>query len=565
MNETVKPPTGNDEPPEVIVEKSGAFSLIWLIPLVALLVGLWLAYKTLSAEGPTVTITFKTAGGLEAGKTKVKYKDVEVGLVKTVNLSEDLSKVIVTAQLEKAVESHLGEGTQFWIVEPHIGLGGVSGLDTLLAGHYIGVEFAEGKRARNFIGKEHPPKITADTPGKHFQLLAENAGSLTDGTPIYFRDIKVGRVVDVNLAENKGGVLVDVFIDAPFDQLIHDKTHFWQTSGIDLSMSADGVKLKVASLLSLIGGGITFDTPNLNDPNAKPSEAGRQFDLFKDFASIAEGTHANKQAFVLYFDDSVRGLTVGAPVEMRGIRVGTVTDVWFNFDVATNKIRIPVYIEIDPDRLMSSDQVTRYLETYKTALAEGRRPVLEKLVEKGLRGRLKSGSLLTGQLYVDMDFYPDSPPQTLDYVDKDFPRIPTLPSVAEEFQRDAKEILAKLKKIPFDKIGEELLGTTQGANRLVNSPDLKDSLHSLNAALKDVHQLTQTADKEIVKLAANLEKSLGAATKVLEQLEPGAPMAVDVGNAMEELSSAARSIRALTDYLDRHPEALLYGKGGAKK
>jgi len=565
MNETVKPPEDNDEASAVIVEKPGGISLVWLIPLVALGLGLWLAYKTLSEEGPTVTITFLDAGGLEAGKTKVKYKDVEVGVVKTVNLSEDLSKVIVTAQLQKTVESHLGEGTKFWIVEPSIGLGGVSGLDTLLAGHYIGVEFGEGKRTRNFTGLDHAPKIKADTPGKRFQLLAESAGSLTEGTPIYFRDIKVGRVVEVVLAKDKGSVQVEIFIDAPFDRMVHDQTHFWQTSAIDLSMGAEGVKFKVGSLLSLLGGGITFETPHLNDPEAKSSEAGKQFLLYKDFGSIAEGTHAYKQAFVMYFDDSVRGLTVGAPVEIKGIRVGTVTDVWFNLDPVTHKISIPVYIEIDPDRLMPPDLVNKYLEQYKAALAEGRRPIIEKLIEQGLRGRLKSGNLITGQLYVDLDFYPDSPPASLGYENKNFPRIPTLPSVAEEFQKDAREIMAKLKKLPLDKIGEELLGTAQGANRLVNSPDLKDSLRSLNTALQDVHQLSQTTDKEIAKLSAKLEKSLGSAAKVLEQLEPGAPMSVDVGNAMEELSSAARSIRSLTDYLERHPEALLYGKGGAKK
>jgi paraquat-inducible protein B len=568
MTEHAKPPA--DDTADLLVEKSGGLSLVWLIPVVALLIGAWLAYKTFSEKGPEVTIVFKEASGLEAGKTKVKYKDVEVGLVDTVQLSEDLSHVIVTAKMEKTVEAHLQEDTKFWVVEPQLGLGGVSGLDTLIAGHYIGVEFGagEGKHARKFAGLEHAPKVSADTPGRHFMLLADNAGSMSEGTPIYFRDIKVGRVVEVHLAKDSGSVLVDVFVNAPFDHLIHDKTHFWQTSAIDLSMSAEGVKLKVGSLLSLLGGGITFDTPSLNDPNSKPSEAGREFHLFKDFASIAEGLHANKQFFVMYFDDSVRGLNVGAPVEIRGIRIGTVTDVWFGLDPVTNKISIPVYIEIDPDRILPPEQIARLLETRKAEAAEGRagrRPVFEKLVEKGLRARLKSGSLVTGQLYVDLDFYPDEPPQTLSYQDKNFPRIPTLPSVVEELQKDLKEIIAKLKKLPLDKIGEEILGTTQGANRLVNSPDLKETLHSMNVALKDVHQLSQTTDRELVKITSGLEKSLAAATKTLEQLEPGAPIVVDINHTLEELAASARSIRTLTDYLERHPEALLSGKGGAKK
>ena len=574
MTEHTQPPKQGNNPAgdtaELLVEKTGGFSLVWLIPLVALLIGAWLAYKTISEAGPTVTIVFKEASGLEAGKTKVKYKDVQVGTVDSVQLSEDLRHVVVTAKMEKTVEGHLQEDTKFWVVEPQLGLGGVSGLDTLIAGHYIGVEFGDGKgkRAQQFTGLEHAPKISADTPGRRFTLLADNAGSLTEGTPIYFRDIKVGHVVEVHLAKDSGSVQMDVFVNAPFDRLIHDKTHFWQTSAIDLSMSAEGVKLKVGSLLSLIGGGITFDTPSLNDAGAKPSDEGRAFHLFKDFASISEGLHANKQAFVMYFDDSVRGLNIGAPVEIRGIRIGTVTDVWFGFDLGSNKIRIPVYIEIDPDRIFSPDQIARLLEIQKTAGTDGqsgRRPVFEKLVAQGLRARLKSGNLVTGQLYVDLDFYPDAAPQSLDYADKNFPRIPTLPSVVEEFQKDLKEILAKLKKLPLDKIGEELLGTTQGANRLVNSLDLKETVKSLNAALNDVHQLTQTADRELVKLTTGLEKSLAAATKTLEQLEPGSPMVVDVNHTLEELAASARSIRTLTDYLERHPEALLHGKAGVKK
>jgi paraquat-inducible protein B len=369
----------------------------------------------------------------------------------------------------------------------------------------------------------------------------------------------------VNLSPDKSKVLVDIFINAPFDRLVHDKSHFWQTSGIDLSMGSDGVKLRVGSLLSLLGGGISFDTPDLYDPSTQPSAAGRGFNLFKDYAAIAEGSHANKQFFVMYFEDSVRGLNVGASVEIKGIRVGTVTGIWFNLDANTHKVTIPVHIEIDPDRLMPQEQIDLFEQIHKAERAEGRRPVMEKLVAQGLRARLKSGSLITGQLYVDLDFYPNEAVAELSYEDKRFPRIPTLPSVTEELQKDAMEIMAKLKRLPLDKIGEELLGTAQGANRLVNSPDLKEAIASLNTALKSVHQLSQTADHEVGKMAAGLDKSLASVVKILGQLEPGAPMAVDVGRALEELAASARSIRELTDYLDRHPEALLQGKAGAKK
>jgi len=437
-------------------------------------------------------------------------------------------------------------------------------LDTLIAGHYIQVEFSDGKPRREFIGLEHAPKISADTPGKRFTLMADRAGSLSEGTRLYFRDIQVGSIVGVRLADDRSDVLVDVFVDAPYDQLIHESSRFWQTSGIDISMGAQGIDVKVGSLLSLLGGGITFDTPNLNDPNNPPSKPGAKFWLHKDYANIAEGYYVHKIELMMNFEDSVRGLSVGAPVEVRGIQVGKVTGVKFNFDIQTKKLKIPVYIEIDLDRIMPQSEIKKMETSFSQELAAHHHPGIEALVAQGLRARLKTGNLLTGQLFVDLDFYHDDVGKKVIYAGE-LPELPTLPSVAEAFKNDISEILAKLKRLPLDKIGDELLGTVQGSNKLMNSEDVKDAIRSLNTTLKDVHQLAQTTDKEIVKLTASLDKSLTTAVKVLEQIDPGSPIIVDVGKALEELAASARSIRTLTDYLERHPEALLYGKGGAKK
>jgi paraquat-inducible protein B len=567
--EDESPPPDHGLPPpaelsEVLIEKARGLPLVWLIPLVALAIGIWLAYKTLSAEGPTITISFKEAPGLEAGKSKIKYKDVEVGTIETVVLSEDLTGVVVTAKMEKHVASHLGANTMFWVVKPQLGLSGVSGLDTLMAGNYIGVEFGQGKTALKFTGLDQPPRISADTPGRAFVLLADSAGPLKYGTPIYFRDIQVGQVVDVQLADDRQSVRTEIFIEAPYDRLVHDNSHFWELSAVDLSLGAQGIHMKVGSIMTLLGGGITFDTPNLSDPQAHPSDAGTRFRLHKDFADIAEGSYTIRQPFLLYFDDSVRGLNVGAPMEVKGIRIGTVTDIRLEIDFQTQKIRIPVIVELDPERLVpygAEEEVKRYLQAHQAELAAGRRPGMEKMVERGLRARLKTGSLLTGQLYVDVDFYPNSPPRKLVYGGR-YPELPTLPSVAGELEKDVTEIVANLKKLPLDRIGQELLGTVQGTNQLANSTDVKAAVRSLDLALKDVHQLAQNTDKQIVKLGSTVEKSLAGAVKVLEQVEPGAPMAADLSDALEELAASARSIRALTDYLERHPESLLHGKGG---
>ncbi|SMF93555.1 paraquat-inducible protein B [Methylomagnum ishizawai] len=562
QNHNESSPPSTDTSPEALVEESRSLPLVWLIPLVAGLIGLWLAYKTLSEQGPLISITFKEAVGLEAGKTKIKYKDVEVGLLQTVELSGDLSKVVATARMSKTVASHLGADSRFWVVKPQLGLGGVSGLDTLIAGNYVAVEFGSGQPGKDFIGLEHAPKISADTPGRSFILVSYDAGALKEGAPIYFRNIQVGRVVETRLADNKQSVRTEIFIDAPFDQLIHDKTRFWLTDAIDMSMDAQGFNLKVGSLLSMLVGGIAFDTPDVADPNGHESVAGTEFTLHPNFTDVGEGAHSHKQTFLLYFDDSVRGLQRGAPVEVRGMRVGTVTDVHLDLDFQTKKFRIPVTIDLDPEDFASGEAVRKYMAAYQDQIAQGRRPVIESLVAQGMRARLKTGSFLTGQLYVDLDLYPDVPPKTLVYGGP-YPEIPTLPSLSDELQKSAMDIMASLKKIPFEKIGNELLGTVQGANRLTNAPELQQTIRDLDAAMKQVQSLARTADTHVAALATGMEQSLGSVKKALGQLEPGAPMTVNLNKALEELSSAARSLRNLSDYLDRHPEALLKGKSGA--
>lgn len=547
-----------------VIEKSRGLSLVWLIPLLALLIGIWLAYKTLSAEGPIITIHFKEAPGLEAGKSKIKFKDVEVGVVETVLLNEDLSQVIVTAKMEKHVASHLGEETAFWVVKPQLGLSGVSGLDTLMAGNYIGVEFSAGSPVREFQGRDQPPRINPETPGRSFTLMAENAGPLKYGTPIYFRDIQVGQVVDVALADDRQGVQAEIFVEAPYHQLIRNDSRFWQINGVDFSMGAQGVNFKVGSLMSLLGGGIAFESPNLNVQEAQPADSGTKFRLHKDLDAIAEGSYRLRKPYLLYFEDSVRGLNVGAPVELKGIRIGTVTDIRLDINFKTQKVRIPVVVEVDPERLIpigGENEISRFMKAHQAEIDAGRHPGIEKMVEQGLRARLKTGSLLTGQLYVDIDFYQEAAPKKLLYGGL-YPEIPTLPSVVDELQKNVTEVVASLKRLPLDKIGQELLGTLKGSNRLLNTPELQDTIRAMNLAMNDIRQLTQTADKQIVNLAASVEKAMGSTIKVLEQIQPGAPMAVDMSNALEELAASARSIRVLTEYIERHPEALLQGKGG---
>ena len=552
---------GNDALPDaVVVEKRHGFSIVWLIPLVAALIGAWLAYKTLSEQGPTITLTFREGTGLEAGKTKIKYKALEVGVVETVQFGPDLSDVIVTARMNKEVERHLGQDSRFWVVRPRVGLGGVSGLETVVSGTYIEVEFGGGKPARAFTGLEQPPIIRADTPGHRYLLLSDKLGSIQRGSPIYFRDIQVGEVLTTQLAEDKRNVLVHVFVNAPYDRLVRDQSRFWKTSGFEVSLGAQGIDVKMESLLSVLLGGIAFDTPT-HDESSAPSQGGAQFRLYDSFTDIAESSYTRRDFYMMYFEGSVRGLSVGAPVEVRGLRIGKVTEVKLDIDLKTGNIRVPVTVELELERILPPDKIKQFDETFGALRAEGRRPSMEHMVKRGLRAQLKTGSLLTGQLFVELDFYPDSPPLELVYGGP-HPEIPTVPGALEAFQKTALDLLDNLRKLPMDRIAQELLGTMQGANRLVNAPEWRSAIRSLDATLKDVRTLAQTADRQVAALAADAGKTLGAARNTLESVDPEAPLMIDLANTLEELAAAARSIRALSDHLERHPESLLYGKGG---
>jgi len=546
-----------DELPEVVVASRGGFSLVWIIPLIAALIGGWLAYKTLSEMGPTITITFNNGEGLEAGKTKIKYKSVDVGTVETVEISEDLSQVLVTAKMQKETEAHLTSNTKFWVVRPRVGFSGISGLETLVSGAYIDADPRPGEPARTFMGLDDPPGVTVFEEGTQYQLIAESLGSCYPGAPVFLRGIKVGRILGHQLANDNQSVFIDVFIHAPHDALVQDTSRFWQRSGIEASVGAEGIDVKIESLVSVIAGGVAFDTPVTAGGTGKPSKAGTVFELFESFRSLGEAKYVRKIPYLLHFDGSVRGLAVGASVELKGIKVGIVTDIAMKLDPKTLNFDVPVAIEVHPDRILTPD----ILEALVQINAKDPYSVGRLLVEEhGLRAQLQTGSLLTGQLFVDLDFYPDLPKMTLRMTGK-YPEIPTVPSTLDEFRRTATNVLEELRQLPLDKIAHELLETLKGTKRLANSPDLTHAVQTLSATLEDVQKLTYDVNHTVESLATSTEKTLAAARAALEVADPQSPTAVNLAHTLEELAAAARSIRVLADYLEQHPESLVHGKG----
>jgi paraquat-inducible protein B len=547
------PPVFDEELPEVTLERRRGPSIVWIVPLVAALIGGWIAYQTISHKGPTITISFTEGTGLEAGKTKVKYKALEVGVVKTIEFSADLSRVEVTASMHKDFETHLTAGTRFWVVRPRVGLGGVSGLETLVSGSYVELEPGPpGKLALRFTGLETPPVLTANTPGRQFVLRSDRLGSLQHGSPVSFRDIQVGEVLGTELAEDNESVLIHVFVKTPYDHLVRDDTQFWKASGIDVSLGADGLNVRMESLASLVAGGVAFDTPAAPAGSHTPSADGTQFQLYESYASVGESLYTQKLPFVIYFGGSVRGLSTGAPVELRGIKVGTVKDVRIEIDPETTDVRIPVVVELEPQRLTQGQHHTPKADPYK---------VVERLVQRGLRAQLRNGNLLTGQLFVDLSFHPETPIQRT-AKSGPYPELPTIPSPLDELTNTATSVLAEIRRLPLQQIADELLGTVQGANRLLNAPELLATLRSLDTALKGVQQTSGSMDRQFQALSSSAQQTLSSARSALEVLGPDSPVPVKLTNAMDELAAAAHSLRVLGDYLERHPEALLRGKSG---
>ncbi|WP_062790002.1 intermembrane transport protein PqiB [Aquitalea pelogenes] len=515
-------------------------SLVWLIPLLAALIGGYLAVQAILSRGPTITITFRSGEGLEAGKTRIKYKDVDIGEVTAVRISPDSKNIEATAQLSKEAERFLARDSRFWIVRPRIAGGSVSGLGTLLSGAYVGMDAGKSSEmSQHFTGLDVPPIITGDLPGRQFVLKAAELGSLDIGAPVYFRRVPVGQVVAYQLDKSGSNVDITVFINSPYDHFVTADSRFWHASGIDLSISANGLKVNTQSLSAIMLGGVAFETP-VSPAEDKPATAGSVFTLSNTRELAMQSPDHEVVPLLLKFQQSVRGLTVGAPVDFRGIVIGDVTSIGMEYDAPRKDFNMLVSIRIFPSRLLS---LSRNLTAEKLHQLK-----LDKMVEHGMRAQLRSGSLLTGQLYVALDFFRDAKPaQLLHRQGMDV--LPTIPGDLEELQGVLQRIARKLDKVPFDSIGQELDGT----------------IKELHATLNTVQQLGNSLDGKVVpqtlQTLQQLQQTLDSASQALQA---NSPLQQDVRKAAQEVTETARSFRALSDYLDRHPEALIRGKQESK-
>ena len=534
-----------DVPSAVAVSKRRKSpQLVWLIPIVAALIGGWLAVKTILEKGPTATITFKTAEGIEAGKTKVKYKNIDIGEVRSVGFTKDLQRVVVTAEFNKGVEPHLVEDVRFWIAKPRVAGGQVSGLGTLFSGSYI--EMDRGKSSiprRDFEGLEVAPLITGDAPGRQFILQGPDLGSHDPGTPILFRRIPVGKVAVNELNQDGLGVTLKIFVESPYDKYVTPNTRFWDVSGIDITADASGIKVNTESLIAILLGGIAFEAPVGSGvlPEADPDTV---FPLFPNRDAALKQPDREALMFTMYFGETLRGLTVGSPVEVNSVIIGEVKGIKVEYSDLRGQFLFPVDVALFPGRLRA---MMRQGVADPTPAEQKAR--LDTLIGSGLRAQLKTGSLLTGQMFIAMDFFPKAPPAKIDWT-RNPPVFPTEPGTLVELQATLMNISKKIESMPLDRIGE----------------DLRTTLQSLNRTLVSSEQMVKRLDKDVTPSAkAALDDARRMLTSAERTLASDAPLQQDLRTSLQDLSRAAQSLRELTELLGRQPESLIQGKKESKR
>ncbi|MGP8095704.1 MAG: intermembrane transport protein PqiB [Steroidobacteraceae bacterium] len=538
-----------DELPQATVVRSKRFrlSIVWIIPILAAVVAIGIGIQRIRNEGPKITIVFKGASGIEAGKTFIKYKDVNIGLVSAVQLTDDFTKVLVTAQIDKHAEGLIVQDAKFWVVQPQVSLSGVSGLSTLLSGQYIGFQAGKShERARSFTALDAPPLIT-DQPGRVFKLNAATLGSVGVGAPIYYRSVSVGEVAAYQLAADGRSIQITVFINAPYDKYVTSETRFWNASGIRVTAGANGVDIQTESLVSVLVGGLAFDVPIFR-PAGVPAAANAEFALYQDQTTAMTQPDALERRFVLYFNESLRGLKIGAPVTLFGLTVGQVAEVGLSFDPKASVFRPRVVITFVPERIASrlSEGDRAKQKSYLGMNNEGRQRLMRSLVEEhGLRARLETGSLLTGDLYVAFEYDPHAPKVTIDWSQEPL-ELPVASGGLASLEAKLDSILSKIDAMPLGAIGAEV----------------KNAIASLDQTLKQTDALIARVDAQWVpegtKTMETLHQAIADADRSL--LGKEAPAAQDLHDTLQELTRAARAVRVFVDYLDRHPEALIRGK-----
>ncbi|MEL4073313.1 MlaD family protein [Ochrobactrum sp. GPK 3] len=537
------------------------FSPIWVIPVLAAAIALYLGWSSLSQKGPLITISLRTAEGLEPGKTQIRYKAIVFGHVKTISLSPDGTHVVATAEMTKQAEPLLRLNTSFWVVQPRLSASsGISGLSTIVSGVYIELDPGKGgETMSDFVALDTPPVVLTGEAGTEFSLITEQIGSISAGSPIFYRGLQVGQVLGYHTSNLAEGVTVRAFVQAPYDDQVQTNTNFWNASGVSLTTGPQGFRFQLDSIQALLAGGIAFDT--LSGTSVKKRAApGTTFRLYRDQTSADEAKYTLRLKYLVYFDSSVGGLAPGSNVEWHGLKIGRVVDVRLQYDVAKNILRAPVLIEIEPQRA----------ELVGVTGAIDPEVALKSAVSKGLRAQLKTSNYLTGQSVVALEMEPNAKKEELGKGDT-YPVIPTDPNQFDSALRSVNDVLDRISKMPLDKLTIQATDTLKSFQDLAVAPELKQSMTSLASTLTAANELVTQTKTDLRPLLKNLGPALDTAQQTMKRINTGvgsfeqgygnlSSFKREITRLISQLDDTMRSIRVVSDYLAQHPEALIRGK-----
>lgn len=549
----------NFDPAEPKIErrrKSQNISAFWLVPIFAALLGLYLAFTFYSEQGPVITIEFNSAEGLVAGKTPIRYRDVDVGTVEKISLSGDLETVLVEARMTLDSKRYLNDQASFWVVRPRVGTSGVSGLNTLLSGAYIQVTSLAGEGLQtSFVGLEQPPLTDKGASGVRLKLRAEQAGFVDVGSPVYYRQVKVGQIEAQNFLNNHTLVEFIIFIEAPHDKIIRNITKFWNVSGVALNVNANGLSVRTPSLEGLAQGGVAFDVIAEYEFPYRVDD-GHVFELYDSIEAATEDTldqtSARKLEYLTYFDGSVRGLSSGAPIEYRGVQIGRVTDVKLLFDEDISEIKVPVYLEVQPERL--------------EGLNVGDIDNLNDKITRDLHAKLEVGNLLTGQLFIAFEESESNVINTLEIVDER-PVLPSISTDLEQVTEGVQNALAKINSLPLEELISNASTTVAQAQQLLGdfnqiqlAAKIGGTIGTADGALQEYASLATGMRGQIDQLTDQMQLFVGTANESIEGIAPDSPLYYNLLNTLRDLQQAARAVLAVSESVEKKPEEFLFGK-----
>ncbi len=525
---------------EATVQKVKNWSPVWIFPIVTALIGAWILFYHYSHQGPEVTLITTNAEGIEGGKTRIKSRSVDVGVVESATLTDDLTHVEIKARLNSGMQKLLHNDSVFWVVKPQVGREGISGLGTLLSGAYIELQpGTKGSVPAQYPLLDSPPLASPDAKGIRILLESSKAGQLSPGDPVLFRGYRVGSVETSTFDTQKRRITYQLFINAPNDRLVTTNVRFWKDSGIAVDLTSAGMRVEMGSLSTLFGGGVSFDIPeglDLGEPVANKTE----YHLFDDQKSIQDSVFTEHIDYVMFFKDSVRGLQPGAPVEFRGIRLGTVGKVPFFIPGLKQRLnddyRIPVEVRVEPQRLINQLGGDPNIRAH-----------IDDLINRGLRGSLKTGNLVTGALYIDLDFYPKAPPRGKIQEFNGYPIIPTISGGLAQIQQRLMDALDKINNLPINPLLEQATSTLAQSEKTMQH--VQTTLDNLNKI---------TSSQSMQQLPADMQTTLRELNRSMQGFQPGSAAYNKMVADMQRLDQVLRELQPVLKTLNDKSNALVF-------